>query len=307
MFHLFHFSEVDGKKCYCQNKCHSICHGTCPQNALNSHECGKYEHCGDKEKYLTGKAEYCREHGLAYCLEEYAAYQLEAVYAAEHKECAHTFYGKLVIKLRLAAEDAYYRHGGELEKQECAYEHRFCNDKCYFQSFLYSVGLTAAVVEAEYGLCACGKTYYNGYHYLVDLHGDAHGGHGYLGTVYAHCAVLYQQVVGNCHYQHYGHLGDKAGNAHGAYLFNGFETGSEIFFFQLDVTELEYVIPHAHCGVYELTQDSCDGCALDSPLEHEDEQRVADEVDDASCQQACHAELGAAVCTDNARIACADT
>ena len=66
------------------------------------------------------------------------------------------------------------------------------------------------------------------------------------------------------------------------------------------MTESEYVIPNAHCGVYELTQDSCYGCALDAPLEHEDEQGVADEVDDASCQQACHAELGAAVCTDNA-------
>ena len=177
---------------------------------LKAFEEKMYGDVWDKEKYLTGKAEYCRERRLAYCLEEYAAYQLEAVYTAEHKECAHTFYGKLIVKLRLASEDAYYRHGSKLEKQECAYEHRFCNDKGYFQSFLYSVGLTAAVVEAEYGLCACGKTYYNGYHYLVDLHGDTHGGHGYLGTVYAHCAVLYQQVVGNCHYQHYGHLGDKA-------------------------------------------------------------------------------------------------
>ncbi len=74
LFHLFHFSEVNGKKCNCQNKCHSVCHGACPQNALNSHECRKYEHCGDKEKHLTGKAEHCREHRLAYCLEEYAAY-----------------------------------------------------------------------------------------------------------------------------------------------------------------------------------------------------------------------------------------
>ena len=277
------FQEIEGQS---QHKSTGIPHWAGPQSALHPQKLGQDHQSRQQKQDLTGQRYQGGLHRLADGLEKDASAQLEAVQGDEEQEDFQALHRKLLVQCRLGAEDADDGLREQLEHRRAQGHHHGGTAHRQEIGFSGPVHLPCAVVVADDGLGAHGDADHNAGDDLVDLHGNAQGGHGDLCAIFGGGAVLHQHIVHHSNDDGGCQLQKETGHPQAAQFQAELETRNQAFPGEVDGLEAPQ-IDHRQNGGYNLAQHRCDGRTGHPHPKHKDKEGVQNGVQNGAAE-GCH-------------------